>query len=293
MVPVNALDEALARGFRSIAVATDGALRQLSERQSKLVTAQVSVSASVLRRLSTRDQVDVLRGVHHQLAREAAAALARQGYLGCPMYWADDGLMEEDGIALQRDEFSDSYALRRRAFVALPEGWNASWYYLRTGIPRDPMREMFYRQGTPANCCTLCPSYSREELRAASDLTTPAQLLADWVMSIDDRGERAAQNPSLPTSVLRQLLVAGVWGAWLNPTAEFELLATPGPELLEGAVWAAVDAANLPPDRLYGAGRGLQLLSYLVSQPRRARGGLALGVLRRIAVLFRLNRERG
>lgn len=294
MAHVRVLDEALARGFRSIAVATDGKLQRLSERQSKLVTAVVSVSASALERLPTRDQVHVLQGVHHQLAREAGAALARQGYLGCPMYWADDGLMEEDGLSLQRSDsyVLDSYVLRRRAFVAIPEGWNVSWYYLRTGIPRDPLLERGYRQGISANCCTPCPCYSPEELRAACDLTTPAQLLADWVQSIDDRGERATENPSLPTPVLRELLTAGVWGAWLNPAAELELLATPGPELLDGAIWAAVDAANLPPDRLYGAGRDRQLLSYLVSQPRtHARHGRALDVLRRLAVLFQLCRH--
>lgn len=288
---MRALDPSgLAKAFHSIALATDGDLRRVGQRQSKLVTATVHIDALTLQQLPTRSLVRVLENVHEQLAIEAARMLAFQGYLGCPMFWADEGLTDLDGHQVLRSYDSDSYELRRRAFVVVPDEWNLSWYSLRTGISRDPLHTMNLRDGVSANRDTLCPQYSPGELQAALDPTTPPQLLAEWAESIDRRGERAARNPSLPTPVLRRLLVAGVWGAWLNPTTDFELLATPGGELLEGAVCAAVDAANLPSGRLYGAGHGRQLLGYLVSQFRRARHGLAPEVLRRLAQLFQLNR---
>jgi hypothetical protein len=90
-----------------------------------------------------------------------------------------------------------------------------------------------------------------DQLAEAADPTTPGERLVELWRAFRgchrDRGLRAyvVSNPNLPTAKLRELLEAGDLEAWLNPAAELEVMGTPDPAIVRGALGAACDAVGM------------------------------------------------
>lgn len=147
-------------------------------------------------------------------------------------------------VLIDRADLLESYVgsdfqLRVRFAVGYPKT-NPSFY-------RNLGDEGMVPDGFPTSEKLLSGGFAEEprprvdlQLKAADPLT-PGSELVPLAREISLVGDLARRNPSLPYHTLRDLLVAGSWDAWLNPSAAMVLLSNPGEDLVVGAQLAARD----------------------------------------------------
>jgi hypothetical protein len=132
-----------------------------------------------------------------------------------------------------------------------------------------------------------------DELREASDPTTPGERLRVLVMSAHSARLRdlALGNPSLPIEVLREHLVQRPPGydispylhAWCNPSTPLVMLAYPAREYRDSARWLlryhARDLKAAPRKGWPSSGFDADIAAWAATPPR----GIAQARLRRLA----------